>query len=158
MGSLPEFLTKLLAAYSRPYNCPQPFSECKDSGDGRSLCYHRYGTCKGDASLCSPCRSRADCDQASGALCYRNYYTGERFCTTTCTTTCPDSSYVCFTFSNTCTDDSACYATGGTCDTAGTGTCTPVNPPQCLKDFDPTSTSNPRYPTCWPDQAGYCCN
>jgi hypothetical protein len=140
------------------YNCPQPYSECKDSGDGRSLCYHRYGSCKGNGSLCSPCRSRKDCDEASGALCYRNSYTQERFCTSTCTgNTCPDATYVCFTFNNDCSDDSSCYAPDGTCDT-NAGACSPVNPPQCLKDFSPTSTSNPRYPTCWPDQAGYCCN
>ena len=142
-------------------NCPQPFSECKASDDGRNLCYHRHGTCKGDGSLCSPCRSRKDCDEASGALCYRNSYTQERFCTTTCTSTCPDSSYVCYTFGNTCTTDSSCFAPNGKCDTVGTGTCVPTNPSQCLKNLDVGGTatqSNPRYPTCYPDQAGYCCS
>ncbi|MBI5482098.1 MAG: hypothetical protein HY906_24800 [Deltaproteobacteria bacterium] len=141
------------------YNCPQPYSECKDAGDGRNLCYHRYGACKGDGSLCSPCRSRKDCDEASGALCYRNQYTQERFCTSTCTGagTCPDASYVCFEFNSECTKDASCYAPDGKCDT-NTGTCTPENPPQCLKDFDPQNMSNASYPTCYPSQAGYCCD
>jgi hypothetical protein len=141
------------------FTCPQPYSECKDNGAGRFLCYHRAGSCVGDGSVCSPCRSRKDCDVASGAICYRNQYTQERFCTSTCTGagTCPDSSYVCFSFSNDCEKDAHCYAPGGKCN-LDTGTCDPENPPQCLKDFDPQNTTNPRYPTCYPDIAGNCCD
>jgi hypothetical protein len=143
--------------------CPQPYSECKDAGDGRNLCYHRYGSCTGDGSACAPCRSRKDCDEAGGALCYRSSKSLERFCTATCSTTCADSSYACFELSNSCTTNLSCYAPDGTCDTASE-TCTPGNPPQCFKDFDwgcqlvaSKPYSNPRYPTCYPEIAGAAC-
>ncbi len=41
-------------------------------------CYPRAGTCKGDGSYCSPCRSDADCGQ-DGA-CVKGQYTTEHFC------------------------------------------------------------------------------
>jgi hypothetical protein len=161
------------------YTCVQPFSECKDNGDGRTLCHHRYGACVGDGSLCSPCRSRADCDWASGAVCYRSSWGQERFCTTVCDTTCP-AGYACFEFNNNCTSDLRCRAPGGKCqgndpctydwDCSGStptcdltvhkcvGTCTPPNPNQCMVDYDDTCPGfNPKYPTCYPDLAGPPC-
>lgn len=45
--------------------------------DGTKVCAPRAGTCKGDGSLCSPCRSDADC---TDGYCIKGNYTPERFC------------------------------------------------------------------------------
>jgi hypothetical protein len=43
-------------------------------------CVPRAGTCVGDASFCSPCRSDADCKSGGGICAYADYST-ERYCT-----------------------------------------------------------------------------
>ncbi|HLK36380.1 MAG TPA: hypothetical protein VKU41_06475 [Polyangiaceae bacterium] len=56
-------------------------SDC-DAGQtcaARGLCAPQAGTCKGDGSFCSPCRSDADC---SNGYCFSGApYSTERFCT-----------------------------------------------------------------------------
>lgn len=62
-------------------------AKCVDAaGLGVKSCYPRAGTCVGDGSLCSPCRSDADCGE-DGA-CIKGEYTTERFCAKKATTTC----------------------------------------------------------------------
>ena len=53
-------------------------AKCIDAGIGIKTCYPRAGGCVGDGSLCSPCRSDADCGE-DGA-CVRGQYTTERSC------------------------------------------------------------------------------
>ncbi len=50
-----------------------------------SACTPRAGVCKGDGSLCSPCRSDADC---SNGFCVLAYNSTEHFCTTPSGITC----------------------------------------------------------------------
>jgi hypothetical protein len=45
---------------------------------GVKLCMPRAGTCKGDGSLCSPCRSDGDCPKG---FCLEQAYSHERYCT-----------------------------------------------------------------------------
>lgn len=58
-------------------NCALDASCSVVAEDGTKLCLPRAGTCKGDGSMCSPCRSDADCPNG---LCIRGGYTTERFC------------------------------------------------------------------------------
>lgn len=51
---------------------------CVDAGVGANVCYPRARVCVGDGSLCSPCRSDADCGE-DGA-CVKGTYTTERAC------------------------------------------------------------------------------
>jgi hypothetical protein len=51
---------------------------CADLGAGYKTCYPRARRCVGDGSLCSPCRSDADCGE-DGA-CVKGEYTTERTC------------------------------------------------------------------------------
>jgi hypothetical protein len=60
-------------------------ARCADI-DGRKVCYPRAQRCVGDGSLCSPCRSDADCG-ADGA-CITGAYTSERYCAKRSTTPC----------------------------------------------------------------------
>lgn len=53
-------------------------AKCVDAGIGPKVCYPRAGVCVGDGSLCSPCRSDADCG-ADGA-CLKGQYTTEKSC------------------------------------------------------------------------------
>ncbi|MDB4946877.1 MAG: hypothetical protein JWP97_6411 [Labilithrix sp.] len=70
-------------------------AKCVDPGLGLKVCYPRADVIVGDGSLCSPCRSDADC--GDDGLCIGGAYTTERFCAkqaTTCTaseTKCPPS-------------------------------------------------------------------
>jgi hypothetical protein len=45
--------------------------------NGTKVCKPRAGTCKGDGTLCSPCRSDADCPDG---YCLKGNYSPERFC------------------------------------------------------------------------------
>jgi hypothetical protein len=58
-------------------NCNRD-SACKESGGVKS-CQPIAGSCKGDGKLCGRCSSDAQCD--TGAYCYEQEYTKERFCT-----------------------------------------------------------------------------
>ncbi len=60
--------------------------QCQNSGS--SYCTPRAGVCKGDGSLCSPCRSDADC--TNGDCVYAEYST-ERFCSSTAKGVCPSN-------------------------------------------------------------------
>jgi hypothetical protein len=55
-------------------------ARCAPLGSDPSIktCYPRAGTCKGDGSFCSPCRSDADC--GSDGACLKGQYTTEHFC------------------------------------------------------------------------------
>ena len=50
----------------------------KLDGSPDKVCYPRAGVCVGDASLCSPCRSDADC--GNDGICVQGQYSTERFC------------------------------------------------------------------------------
>ncbi|MBS2012606.1 MAG: hypothetical protein JST00_06965 [Deltaproteobacteria bacterium] len=45
--------------------------------DGAKVCKPRAGVCKGDGSICSPCRSDADCPDG---FCLKGPYSPEKFC------------------------------------------------------------------------------
>lgn len=49
-----------------------------DPGLEASVCYPRAGACVGDGSLCSPCRSDADC--GDDGICVKGQYTTEKAC------------------------------------------------------------------------------
>ncbi len=51
-----------------------------------SACTPRAGVCKGDGSLCAPCRSDADCD--ANGFCVAAYNSTEKFCSTKSGITC----------------------------------------------------------------------
>lgn len=68
-------------------NCPLDAACAFPADDGTKLCYPRAGTCKGDGSMCSPCRSDADCPDG---LCLRGGYNTERFCSVTSPSGCAD--------------------------------------------------------------------
>jgi len=53
--------------------------------DNYSACTPRAGVCKGDGSLCSPCRSDADC---AGGYCLLAYNSTEHFCSSKSGITC----------------------------------------------------------------------
>lgn len=57
-------------------NC-QKDARCAELGDGAKVCYPLAGKCVGDGSLCSPCRSDADCKDGA---CVKGQYTEERSC------------------------------------------------------------------------------
>jgi hypothetical protein len=57
---------------------------CQTSNN--SYCTPRAGVCKGDGSLCSPCRSDADCTHG---YCVEAPYSGERFCSQMANGMCP---------------------------------------------------------------------
>jgi hypothetical protein len=59
--------------------------QCQNSNS--SYCSPKAGVCKGDGTLCSPCRSDADC--VNGGYCVEAPYSGERFCTQRAHGTCP---------------------------------------------------------------------
>ena len=66
---------------------------CSEGDTDVPVCYPYAGVCKGDGTLCSPCRSDADC-KAGGGVCYDALPNStERFCTQkveNCSaTTCP---------------------------------------------------------------------
>ncbi|MBX3192252.1 MAG: hypothetical protein KF819_35005 [Labilithrix sp.] len=58
-------------------NCPFD-AKCVDVGIGENTCYPRAGRCVGDGSLCSPCRSDADC--GDDGACVQGQYTTEKSC------------------------------------------------------------------------------
>lgn len=64
-------------------NC-QNDAKCGNYG-GFSACTPRAGTCVGDGSFCSPCRSDADCPNG---LCWSAEYSKEKFCTVKSGKTC----------------------------------------------------------------------
>jgi hypothetical protein len=68
-------------------------ARCADVGDGTKLCYPRAGLCKGDGSICSPCRSDADCPNG---FCIKGPYSPERFCSVKSTTACTPSGMATF--------------------------------------------------------------
>lgn len=61
----------------RTENCNYD-ARCLDMGTGYKACYPRAGACVGDGSLCSPCRSDADC--GDDGACVKGQYTQERHC------------------------------------------------------------------------------
>lgn len=72
-------------------------AKCIDGGAGVKTCYPRAGTSVGDGSLCSPCRSDANC--GDDGACVKGEYSTERFCAkksagrcTASTNQCPPSS------------------------------------------------------------------
>lgn len=69
-------------------NCPFD-ARCVDAGIGTKTCYPRAGTCVGDGTLCSPCRSDADC--GDDGACVKGEYTTERFCAKKALATCSPS-------------------------------------------------------------------
>lgn len=69
-------------------NCPYE-AVCTTAGAFKA-CVPRAGSCVGDGSLCSPCRSDADCGE-DGA-CVKGEYTTERFCAKKSTSPCTDTS------------------------------------------------------------------
>ena len=75
-----------------PTNCNLE-AKCVDPGTGVKTCYPRAGTCVGDATLCSPCRSDADC--GDDGACVKGEYTTERFCAKKGTGTCRASAPKC---------------------------------------------------------------
>jgi hypothetical protein len=56
----------------------QKDARCVDAGLEERVCYPRAGACTGDGSLCSPCRSDADCGQEG--ICVKGEYTDEKAC------------------------------------------------------------------------------
>jgi hypothetical protein len=52
-------------------------AQCLNFGD-YNACYPRAGSCVGDGSLCSPCRSDADC--GDDGICVKGEYTQEKSC------------------------------------------------------------------------------
>ena len=58
---------------------------CTDVGIGVKVCAPRAGACVGDGSICSPCRSDADCP---AGVCARSGYSTETFCTVKSETPC----------------------------------------------------------------------
>ena len=58
-------------------NCPNE-AQCVDAGIGANVCYPRATVCVGDGSLCSPCRSDADC--GDDGICLQGEFTTEKAC------------------------------------------------------------------------------
>jgi hypothetical protein len=55
-------------------------AKCVENDDANAhVCVPNAGACVGDGSMCSPCRSDADC--ATGGACVSSSYSTERFCT-----------------------------------------------------------------------------
>ncbi len=57
-------------------------------GDGTKVCRPRAGVCKGDGTVCSPCRSDGDCPNG---FCLKGAYSPETFCSVKSTTACEAS-------------------------------------------------------------------
>lgn len=70
------FCTK---ACTKDSNCNDE-AKCADDGTSGKVCTPIAGTCVGDGSFCSPCRSDADCSSGGGA-CVRSRYSTEKSCT-----------------------------------------------------------------------------
>ncbi len=68
-------------------NC-NPDATCTD-GAGTTVCMPRAGTCKGDGTLCAPCRSDVDCPKG---YCIYDAYSHERYCSVASKTPCSVSS------------------------------------------------------------------
>ena len=58
-------------------SCPTD-ARCADVSVGTKVCYPRSTVCVGDGSLCSPCRSDADCGE--DGICVKGQYTTETTC------------------------------------------------------------------------------
>ena len=59
-------------------NCPNE-AQCANAGFAKKICYPRAQSCVGDGTLCSPCRSDADCKDGA---CVKGEFTTERSCAT----------------------------------------------------------------------------
>ena len=66
-------------------NC-QVEAFCADLGAGYKTCYPRARRCVGDGTLCSPCRSDADC--GDDGACVKGEYTTEKTCAKKSTSSC----------------------------------------------------------------------
>jgi len=66
-------------------SCPTE-ARCVDVGLGPKVCYPRATVCVGDGSLCSPCRSDADCGE--DGICVKGMYTTEKTCAKKATGAC----------------------------------------------------------------------
>lgn len=66
-------------------NCRLDASCTGSAEDGTKLCRPRAGTCKGDGSICSPCRADVDCPDG---YCIKGPYSPETFCTVKATSAC----------------------------------------------------------------------
>jgi hypothetical protein len=53
-------------------------AKCVDAGIGVNVCFPRASTCVGDGSLCSPCRTDADC--GADGICVKGDLTEEKLC------------------------------------------------------------------------------
>lgn len=69
-------------------NCRLDASCTGVAADGTKLCRPRAGACKGDGSICSPCRSDADCPDG---FCLKGSYSPETFCSVKSTSACAPS-------------------------------------------------------------------
>lgn len=67
-------------------NCPNQ-AGCADVGFEYKVCFPRAGVCVGDGSLCSPCRSDADCPDGA---CVKGEYTTEKTCATRAPQSCEE--------------------------------------------------------------------
>lgn len=67
-------------------NCRLDASCTRVLEDGTRLCRPRAGGCKGDGTVCSPCRSDADCPDG---YCVKSSYSPEMFCTVKSKSECP---------------------------------------------------------------------
>ena len=81
-------------------NCRLDATCTGTSDDGTKVCRPRAHTCKGDGSLCSPCRSDADCPMG---FCLKGAYSPEMFCSV-------KSKVACITNAATMTTSKSCPA------------------------------------------------
>ncbi len=117
-------------------------AKCTSQGN-YAVCTPRAGVCKGDGSLCSPCRSDADCTNGYCALAYNST---ERFCTTPSGITCSyDSS---LTIVDQCPTSTAATSEIG-CAVPSVDPTIPAN--QCVGEVaEGTDNGQPSYvPGCW---------
>jgi hypothetical protein len=66
-------------------NCPYDARCVEGPAEDAMVCYPRAGRCVGDGSVCSPCRSDADCPEGA---CVQGKYTTEKHCTVASKITC----------------------------------------------------------------------
>lgn len=61
------------------------------------VCVHHTGSCFGTGKTCDPCTTDADCSGTPGSVCLRYYFSGEKFCSETCSGASPCASpYTCY--------------------------------------------------------------
>jgi hypothetical protein len=106
-------------------NC-NPDAKCaQPDGAENTVCLPRAGTCKGDGSLCSPCRSDVDCPMG---VCIHDSYSHELYCSVASTTPCTVD--VNMKLHASCPPTPPTGATGVSCETRKTDITIPQN--QCF--------------------------